>query len=308
MIKTIYKLIVPNRIRSIKSYLKNEYVWHRKASIVRRQIINSLSCIDSAKLTEEHRMVLDFLKKNKLKMLPYSFQDEYLSIRADVHTDHSNGLKYVFHNGLKLYMKKGWSNKRIRKYYNYLLAEQDIRSPHCYLTPTFDVNQNDVVVDAGAAEGIFALNVINKVKQVFLFEPDQDWVEALNATFDNFSEKVIIVNKALGSINTDNTCTLDSYMKPESDIHFLKIDVEGSELDVLKGAVKLLKHCSPKISVCTYHRHDHETLISEFLKGLHFGMSPSSGYLIYIYDNNEPYVRRGLIRAEKRHETNYNNH
>lgn len=38
---------------------------------------------------------------------------------------------------------------------------------------------------------------------------------------------------------------------------FIKMDVEGIELDALKGAEKQLREASPKLAVCVYHVQDH---------------------------------------------------
>ena len=38
------------------------------------------------------------------------------------------------------------------------------------------------------------------------------------------------------------------------DVSFIKIDVEGGELSVLKGASELIQKFKPKLAVCAYHR------------------------------------------------------
>jgi 16S rRNA A1518/A1519 N6-dimethyltransferase RsmA/KsgA/DIM1 with predicted DNA glycosylase/AP lyase activity len=45
------------------------------------------------------------------------------------------------------------------------------------------VAEGDVVVDAGAAEGNFALSVIDKASKVYIIEGDAGWCEALRQTF-----------------------------------------------------------------------------------------------------------------------------
>ncbi|MDR0567342.1 MAG: methyltransferase, partial [Prevotellaceae bacterium] len=52
----------------------------------------------------------------------------------------------------------------------------------------------DVVVDAGVAEGIFALSVVERAKELYLFEADKDWIAPLEATFAPFGNKANIVN------------------------------------------------------------------------------------------------------------------
>ena len=65
----------------------------------------------------------------------------------------------------------------------------------CYLSDNFTVQQDDVLLDVGSAEGIFALTHIEKLKHVVLFERNAQWVEALEATFAPWKEKVTIIRK-----------------------------------------------------------------------------------------------------------------
>lgn len=54
-----------------------------------------------------------------------------------------------------------------------------------------------------------------------------------------------------------NICTLDDFFKTESDyenVSMIKMDVEGSEMKVIEGAVGLLKSKKPKLAICIYHK------------------------------------------------------
>ena len=55
-------------------------------------------------------------------------------------------------------------------------------SSHSY---HFNINytSTDIAVDAGAAEGIWSLDIIDKIKELYLFECDDDCIEPLRATF-----------------------------------------------------------------------------------------------------------------------------
>ena len=58
--------------------------------------------------------------------------------------------------------------------------------------------------------------------------------------------KYNIQNPEIEEINVEKR-TLDSIIPVEENINFIKIDVEGGEFDVLKGAENLLKRCKPII-------------------------------------------------------------
>ena len=47
-------------------------------------------------------------------------------------------------------------------------------------------------MDAGCAEGYTSLEVVEEVDHLYLFECDEAWIEALEATFALWREKVTI--------------------------------------------------------------------------------------------------------------------
>lgn len=49
-------------------------------------------------------------------------------------------------------------------------------------------------------------------------------------------------------------------------IHFIKMDIEGSELAALKGAKKTLKNSQPALAICVYHKLEDLVTIPQFLK------------------------------------------
>lgn len=61
--------------------------------------------------------------------------------------------------------RKFKNEKEVAAYYKSVLMEQDEDSPHKYLTKDFNVENSDVVVDVGVAEGNFSLDIIDRVKK-----------------------------------------------------------------------------------------------------------------------------------------------
>ena len=51
-------------------------------------------------------------------------------------------------------------------------------------------------------------------------------------------------------------------------ITYLKMDIEGFELEALKGAETLIKINKPKLAICIYHKYDDPVCITEYLSGL----------------------------------------
>lgn len=149
------------------------------------------------------------------------------------------------------------------------------------------LSPNDVVVDVGAHLGWYALNsaqVIGKGGIVYAFEPNPSvaaWFSEnckLNGLTNVRLEKIALADKngttdfyvggadSLGSLKLDNAKrsnlepvhrikvpvrTLDTYLK-EAEIKTLKlmkVDAEGFDLEVLKGAEKILKKFHPYLIV-----------------------------------------------------------
>jgi precorrin-6B methylase 2 len=289
---------LPGKIRKhISLTFKND-----NNNILRKEILHYFRRLPGKQISREQKEVISYLKKNPLSIFPYSFSEKYDYRNVKVFTDEKSGLKYVIMDGERLYFKRKWSEELIKGCYSFLQMEQDIDSPHRYLTDEFFVRNNDVVADIGAAEGTFALSVVKQARKIYLFESDTEWVEPLEATFAPWKEKVEIINKFVSDNNNEENITLDSYFDKKGTVDFFKIDVEGGETDLLKGCAEMLSsNNSLALAICTYHKPDDEIVFTEMLKNRGFGLSHSKGYMIFIKDNKlqPPYLRRGLIRAEK---------
>ncbi len=244
--------------------------------------------------------VLDYIRNRRIAMFPYYFQDRYIESSIEVLDDKQLGLRYVMLEGKRLYFKKRWSKSHIRLSFNELMKEQDLNSPHCYDKGDFRVDEGDVLVDIGAAEGNYALCNVEKASRIILFESNKEWLEPLKATFAPWKEKVTIVNKFAGDVSNSNCITLDDFFAPGERVSFLKIDVEGAESSLLKGCSRILRDPKPlKVAICTYHNQKDELELGRILSDYGFHISHSDGYMLVFTDRklNPPYFRRGLIRA-----------
>ena len=254
-------------------------------------------------ISDEIKTVMDYLSKKPIAVFPYDFQDEYIAENIEVYADKEKGLRYVLLNGKRLYFKKRWGKKKIQNLYNLLSKEQDVRSPHRYLTKEFEFEEGEVLVDVGTAEGNFALSVVEKASRIILFEADKEWIEPLIATFEPWKDKVQIVNKYVSNFTDSTNTKLDDYLSVEQGKKtFLKIDVEGAESRLLEGCKQVLRQQNPvKVAICTYHKQNDEKEFSYLLKQYNFSISHSEGYMLFYYDKQmkAPYFRRGLLRAKK---------
>lgn len=249
------------------------------------------------KLEPDEKKILKGLKKTEIHYFPYPFVNKYKTDAIRVLHDNNSGLKYVIHQDKRLYFKKDWTEEKIKNYYNFLLIEQDKESPHCYFPDSCSVDKDNIVLDAGSAEGNFSLSIIEEVNKIYLFEPDQDWIEPLKATFEPWKEKVKIINRFVSDKNADNHIKLDDLIDVKVKVNLIKADVEGYELRLLKGAIRILQDSHPSLLLCTYHNPEDAENTEKFLQNSSYNYTFSDGYMIFLDNMKPPYLRKVLIRA-----------
>lgn len=181
-----------------------------------------------------------------------------------------------------------------------ILYEQGEKSPHLYLPNGYTMPKGAVIVDAGVCEGNFALRFIDVAKKIYLIEADNLWMEALRRTFEPYSDKVIYVNKYLSGRDNSKEITIDSLIDERLD--FLKMDIEGAEVESLLGAQRVLTSNNVQCAVCSYHRQYDEKYIQFILQAYGYDTRASKGYIFFPYDENMADtmdLRKGVIYATK---------
>lgn len=61
--------------------------------------------------------------------------------------------------------------------------------------------------------------------------------------------------------------TLDAYLEGRT-ASFIKADVEGMEIELLRGAEQTIRACRPKMALCVYHYPDHLHKVAEYVRHL----------------------------------------
>jgi FkbM family methyltransferase len=146
------------------------------------------------------------------------------------------------------------------------------------------INQNDVFVDIGAYNGDTLLTFLDNYKEykkIICYELDPNNYKELAETSKNFpnietrnnavglnhGEKVAVniqeersVSSRISKKQEDTAQKLIEMVSLDEDIKekitFLKMDVEGAERDILRGASRHIKEEHPKLAVCIYHRNE----------------------------------------------------
>ena len=249
--------------------------------------------------TGEKDVIKRLQETDRLRVFNFDFTEERKE-QAECKFDDSCEMFYGFYCGRKIYLKKSFDTKaKAKEYSDYLVMEQDDKSPHRYLDDSFTFD-GGVLLDAGAAEGNFSLEIIEKADKVILLEADRQWNEALHKTFEPWKDKVVIINKYLGNKDDSSHITIDSLSK-EYDLSFIKMDIEGAEVDAIEGARKYIKSQKKlKMAICVYHNNDDEKKIRNILVPLGLHVTTTQGYMIFIENMNQPpRLVHGVLRVEK---------
>lgn len=186
-------------------------------------------------------------------------------------------------------------------YVKNLLWEQSEGSPHVYIKQNHKVEDGDCIIDAGVAEGNFALQYINIASHIYLFEPKPIWQKPLKYTFQNCEDKVTIINKAVSDSTSNAACRIDEVVSNHK-VNFVKMDVEGAELSALRGAEQTFLLNNIKASICSYHRSKDEKEIRGQLEKYGYCTTVSDGYMLFLYSDDTWEIgdfRRGIVYAAR---------
>lgn len=254
----------------------------------------------------EYAEILSYINSNRINflnvdMISYMYKRKYQDVHIDVYYD-VDYTPYVYINGFKMFLRRDFSKKRCVEYVRNLLIEQDMLSPHRYMLP----NENSIVADCGAAEGIFVILNWKYIRFAYLFEGDAQWLSVLQKTFKDKLDKIKIVPYFISNKNEDGYITLDEYFSNKN-VTYVKADVEGNEKLLIEGGKDVLLNKVSQAAICAYHKYDDEKYISNFYQKAKYDgdFSHSRGYIIanrpwYTGDCYEPYVRRGVMYISKR--------
>ncbi len=167
-----------------------------------------------------------------------------------------------------------------------------------YFADISDNNRFSSFVDCGAYIGdtfLDAHRIDIAIKNYYAFEPIKENFERLEETLSQFdSVESLLFNagvssssgiayfkqdSAMGSLDASGDIPI-SIIKLDDLIdifpvapNFIKMDIEGQELNALIGAEELIKKFRPNLAICVYHFINHFWDIPNFLHSLNLGYS-----------------------------------
>ena len=208
------------------------------------------------------------------KILNSSYKRVNTFFGSGFSVERSYGLKWLI----------DWSN-RVDKKMTFKLFEDEQIS---FFINNFKKYKPEYFLDIGAHGGLYSIILKNKFPKlnVWAFEPDRQNRYQLygNLFLNNFEREIEVYNFGLSSNNKEvafgivkdgnrggktimesgelkiNVKPLDEVFLEKSKICFVKIDVEGHELEVIKGSIKFLKNnfCLIQVEI------SHEDSLREF--------------------------------------------
>jgi len=160
---------------------------------------------------------------------------------------------------------------------------------------------NSVAIDVGAHVGFWTTRLLQEFDKVIAVEPVEDFIRCLEVNTEELEHKLEIHGIGLGSedelcleidrVKTNSTLTatadysceeqsteytmdtfvdkmLDEDIDGPASLDFIKISVEGYELEVLEGAVETIKKWQPTIFVEVKTMEDED--ISDFMEDMNY--------------------------------------
>lgn len=167
-------------------------------------------------------------------------------------------------------------------------------SPGQYFEPDFmTYGENEVFLDVGCLDLNSALKFreyCGHVKKVYAFEPDPEsyakclekkertgFSEVELLPLGTWSHRTTLHFNAAGIGNSSvqesgetsiSVAPIDEVVDPADRVTMIKMDIEGSEMESLRGARETIRRDRPKLAICIYHKPEDMTEIPLYIKEL----------------------------------------
>lgn len=203
-----------------------------------------------------------------------------------------SGMKQFTDEVQKLIVESGFHRESI-------VAPCSQGQPFSYGMQYFDLRElqcqeDEVYIDAGCLDCSTVLDFLQwnrgKYKHIYAFEPDQRSYDCCRKVIlEKQIDRITLIPKGLWSqeqkigFNSDRnlalskitengenmieTVSLDDFLKGDR-ASFIKMDIEGAELDALRGAEQTIKTFKPRLAVSVYHKVNDFIDIPEYLLSL----------------------------------------
>ncbi|MCL1947188.1 MAG: FkbM family methyltransferase [Chitinivibrionia bacterium] len=174
------------------------------------------------------------------------------------------------------------------------LVKLNIANEYQYFPDFLPLLDNETFVDCGAYIGDTIETFLNKTNskfnKIFAFEPDpSNYEKCKKIVADCGKNGIVLIEKgvweeektivfSIGAHNYDSRISESGNVKIEVDsidnvcrnekVTFIKMDVEGSELQALNGAKNQITANKPKLAICVYHKKEDLITIPQYILSL----------------------------------------
>jgi FkbM family methyltransferase len=169
---------------------------------------------------------------------------------------------------------------------------RDTYQPSQYFQDFAPVGKDDVVVDAGAYTGDTLEELVREgsgFAKYYAFEPDEpnllrlsamveerrySSVECIKAGLWRETTTLRFAGSVDGATNSnindsgDVEILVDTIDRRCADATFIKMDIEGAELDALHGAKSTIERNKPTLAICAYHAPEHLWTLANYARSL----------------------------------------
>lgn len=176
----------------------------------------------------------------------------------------------------------------------YLMSEKisASRAELQYFDPEIiTLSDEEIVADGGMYVGDTAESFMKcvdyKYRHYYGFEPDRKNYQIAKIALSNLNN-VSLINKGLWNCETELSfngsltsssklddkngedsvlvTSLDTFFEGKEPPTLIKMDIEGSELEALKGSEYLIRTYKPKLAICVYHKPEDMYVLPEIIK------------------------------------------
>lgn len=162
-------------------------------------------------------------------------------------------------------------------------------NPHAYEFAGARINPGEHVIDAGACEGFFVHYALGKGAKVLAVEPVPILADVLRKTFapEISSGRVRVLPAAIGAKSGKAALdlvqeriyeskiaskgievpmiSLDDIMESEH-VDFVKMDIEGAEIDAVRGGANTIARDKPRLAIAVYHEQENARQVCQLLR------------------------------------------
>lgn len=201
------------------------------------------------------------------------FQDYDSMIIREQDMQEANSVLDLLYDQRSKEICKSIIQKRINKEMDYSDLAKEV-SQQYFDDEIVSCQINESFVDAGAFDGATSVEFAKWAKKgyekIVIYEPMKENIVNVEHTVRNL-KNVEIHNKALwnkkellqfsfdgaGSSIDKNGITVEAEpLDPDSKVTFVKMDIEGAEMNALEGMKSIIMEQKPKLAICIYHLYD----------------------------------------------------